>query len=118
MPRSLQAHGMMYVNMQVIDKGVNLQIFIVGWLLAMLGNLIPLEQMHLVVNHFIEKRWSGLLNIVLTFLIFLKEELMELEEESELMERLSIHNLKRTVVDWEELILSSNNVNVIKEEMK
>lgn len=84
----------------------------------MLGTLIPLQNMHLVVNNFIEKRWNGLLSILLTFLIFLKPELMQLNDEIELMERLSINGIKSTTVNWEEIILTSNNVNVIKEEFK
>ena len=77
-----------------MNNGVNLQIFVVGWILAMLGNLIPLKHMHLVVNSFIEKKWNGLLNILLTFFIYLKSELMELGDEIEIMERLSMNGLK------------------------
>ena len=77
-----------------MNNGVNLQIFVVGWILAMLGNLIPLKYMHLVVNSFIEKKWNGLLSILLTFFIYLKSELMELGDEIEIMERLSMNGLK------------------------
>lgn len=67
----------------------------------MLGNVVPLEYMHLVINNFIEKRWNGLLNIILTLLIYMKEDLMELEDELEVMEKLSINSLKKMTVNWE-----------------
>jgi hypothetical protein len=74
--------------------------FVVGWLLAMLGNMVPLACMHLVINHFIEKGWQGLLNIILTMFIYLKPDLMELQDEVEIMERLSVHSIKSTQIDW------------------
>ena len=46
--------------------------FVVGWLLAMLGNIIPLKYMHLIVNNFLEKGWEGVLKIIITLLLYLR----------------------------------------------
>ena len=86
-------------------------------MLAMLGNMIPLHCMHLVINHFIEKSWNGLLNIILTLFIYLKPQLLSLDDELEIMEKLSVHSIKAEKIDWEEIIISSSNVSILKEDL-
>lgn len=83
----------------------------------MLGNMIPLHCMHLVINHFIEKSWNGLLNIILTLFIYLKPQLLSLDDELEIMEKLSVHSIKGEKIDWEEIIISSSNVSILKEDL-
>ncbi len=46
----------------------------------MLGNFVPLEHMHLVLDRFIKIGFEGLNQILLALLVFLKEEIMVLEE--------------------------------------
>lgn len=78
----------------------------------MMGNLIPLQYMHMVVNCFIERSWEGILKIITAFLLYLRPTILQLHDETELMELLSIQGLKNRVIPWEEIIMSSYNVKV------
>lgn len=51
--------------------------FILGWYLSMLGTFVPLEAMHFVINKFIEKQFGGLMKVIVTYFIYIKEILME-----------------------------------------
>lgn len=33
--------------------GIDLRIFVIGWLIPMLGNIVPLELMHLIINNYL-----------------------------------------------------------------
>lgn len=44
----------------------------------MLGNIVPLEKMHLVISTFIDFSWDGLARILVVLFIFLKSHLMGL----------------------------------------
>lgn len=78
----------------------------------MMGNLIPLQYMHMVVNCFIERSWEGILKIITAFLLYLRPIILQLHDETELMELLSIQGLKNRAIPWEEVIMSSYNVKV------
>jgi hypothetical protein len=43
----------------------------------MLGTFVPLECMHLVINKFIDRQFAGLMEIIVTYFIFIKDILME-----------------------------------------
>ncbi len=43
----------------------------------MLGTFVPLEAMHFVINRFIDKQFEGLVKIIVTYFIFIKDILME-----------------------------------------
>lgn len=90
--------------------GINLNMFMLGWILPMMGNIIPIDHMHMVMNSFLERRWEGLLRIILTLLLYLRPTLMGLHDETELMEVLSVQGLKKRPLPWEEIILSSHNL--------
>ena len=83
--------------------------FIIGWYLSLLGTFIPLESMHLVIHNFIHKRFMGLVQIVITYFIFLKEILMSTDDECEIMQELSVMKMseRSNKIDWEQLIRAS-----------
>jgi hypothetical protein len=47
-----------------------------GWLIPLMGNIIPLQNMHLVINTFIEKGWLGIIKIIMAMLLYLKNKIM------------------------------------------
>jgi hypothetical protein len=95
---------------QIEKYSVDIGIFIIGWVLPLLGNIIPLSHMHMVLNIFIEKGWEGLLKIILSLLLNLRSSILGLHDETKLMELLSIQGLKRRSIPWEEVIVSSSNI--------
>jgi len=66
----------------------------------MLGNIIPLANMHMVLNIFIEKGWEGVLKIIISMLLYLRPVLLTVHDETELMELLSVQGLKTRPVPW------------------
>lgn len=48
----------------------------VGWVVSMLGSIVPLENMHLVITMFMKQGWSGLIKVILTFLIYLQDKIL------------------------------------------
>lgn len=82
----------------------------IGWILPMLGNIVPLPQMHMVVNAFVERNWEGMLKIIISLLLYLRPLILQVHGETELMEIISIQGLKSRTLPWEEIIMSSQNV--------
>ena len=60
----------------------------------MLGNVIPLAQLHHVIDAFLEKGFSSLNNIVITMLIKLKPILLN-SYDNQLLTALSMQRLTR-----------------------
>ena len=96
------------------DLQVDLRMFVLGWLIPLLGNIVPLRLMHLVINVYLDKQWEGVLGIVVGLLLYLREAVLEMEEDMLVMEALSVQGLLRMGdrLDWQEIILSSRNVKV------
>jgi len=67
----------------------------------MLGSFLPLEAMHLVVDKFIRRQFTGLNEVILTLLIYLRQELLQLQEGS-LMLAFSNQRLiiRAASIDW------------------
>jgi hypothetical protein len=87
-----------------------LEAFIAGWLIPLMGNIIPISFMHLVINIFVEKGWEGVMRVILAMLLYLRGEIVERREESELMNLLSTISLRNAGIRWEEVIKSSFNI--------
>lgn len=77
----------------------------------MFGNFIPIESMHLVIDKFIRKQFTGLNEIIITLLIYLKDRLLGLRENNLMMAFSNQQiTLTATTIDWSELIGRSNNL--------
>ena len=63
-------------------------------------NVVPLKWTHLVVDMFITDGFVGFIRIVLCYLVYLKDELMEMEDESDILGRFS-STYSQEKVDWE-----------------
>ena len=77
----------------------------------MFGNFIPIESMHLVIDKFIRKQFTGLNEIIIALLIYLKNSLLNLGENN-LMMAFSNQQITLTAnnIDWSDLIARSNNL--------
>ena len=89
-----------------------------GWLIPTLGNIVPLRLMHLVLNTYLEQGWPGLTRIVIAMLLYLRQTLLDLDDQTLIMEMLSVqalthNNNNNHKIPWEEIILSSRNVKVL-----
>lgn len=60
----------LYRHMQSIN--VAAEVFLHGWLLALMGNCIPLEHMHAVVEKFRKDGWRFIYRLVITYLLCMK----------------------------------------------
>lgn len=72
----------MYILMQVEKYGVDLGMFGIGWILPMLGNIVPLTTIHMVVNIFIERGWEGFLKILISMLLYMKPLILQTHDET------------------------------------
>lgn len=66
----------------------------------MLGNIVPLNLMHLVINNFLEKGWEGIMKIVVAMLLYLRLEILAMDDETILMESLSVQILQNKKMHW------------------
>ena len=58
---------------------VDLNMFIIGWLIPLFSNLVSQESMHLVIDCFLIRGWEFTYAFCLTLLIYLRTELLEME---------------------------------------
>ena len=77
-----------------------------GWFFCLMCNLIPLEDAHLLLDIFITEGFLGFYKVILTYLLFLKEELMMKDDTSDLLNRFSVTHSQEEV-DWEEILQAS-----------
>lgn len=56
--------------------GIDCRYFLNGWLLSLMSNVIPLEEMQTVLNKFKKHGWPYIYRLIIAFLCFLKESLM------------------------------------------
>ncbi len=61
---------------------INLTQFVIGWLIPLMGNVVPLKHMHLVINAFVEKGWAGVIKIILALFLYLKNEILQVRDEN------------------------------------
>ena len=54
--------GRVHAHMEGL--GVNSRCFLDGWLLTLMSKVIPLEEMHLVVNSFRNKGWAFMYSLI------------------------------------------------------
>jgi len=45
--------------------------------------------------------WFGIIKIIVTLLLYLQDQILNAEEETEIMEILSTHNLRKQRIKWE-----------------
>jgi len=95
--------------------GVELQHVAYGWFLSLMCNVVPLEAAHLVIDKFVCDGWMGFLSVVVSYLVYLKEELMMKTEATDILARFSSHNEE---VEWEVVITASDNIVVDKEQLQ
>lgn len=60
----------------IIEIEVMMDCFLNGWLLSLMSTSIPMEYMHEVVDRFKKKGWKYMYQLIITYLLFLKELLL------------------------------------------
>lgn len=58
--RDLHAH--------ILQIGIDIKIVLYGWLLSLMSKLIPLQEMHQVLNNFRTQGWSFIYKLILACL--------------------------------------------------
>jgi len=53
-----------------------------GWLLSLMGNCIPMEYMHEVIDRFRKQGWRYIYKLIITYLLFIKEFLLLSNDEA------------------------------------
>jgi len=61
--------------------GVNSRCFLDGWLLSLMSKIIPLEDMHLVINFFSKKGWKFIYSLIAELMKTLEDCLLLSEDE-------------------------------------
>jgi hypothetical protein len=76
-----------------------------------MGNFIPLESMHLVIDKFLRSQFTGLNEIIIALLIYLKGTLITLRD-NQLMMAFSNQQITLTAseIDWEDLVAKSDHL--------
>lgn len=88
-----------------------MELFITSWYFSLLGNFVPLESMHLVLDKFLRRQFAGLNELVITLLLRLKDSLMSLHD-SHLMMAFSNQQLTLSAakIDWADLVARSDHL--------
>lgn len=60
-----------------------------GWILSLMLKVVPLEFSHLAIDAFIQEGFLAIYKIIITYLIYLKEELFIRNDSSDVLHRLS-----------------------------
>ncbi len=74
-----------------------------------MGICIPLEHMHLLIQKFRLHGWNFIYQLIVTYLLFLKESLLQADDESEFLVSLNTKNSMEYGRVWEELIENALN---------
>ena len=79
-----------------------MEVFITSWYFSLLGSFVPLSSMHLIIDKFLSSQFTGLNEIIITMLIYLKGTLLSLTDHSLMM---AFSNQQITLaaskIDWE-----------------
>lgn len=60
----------------IVEIEVVMDCFLNGWLLSLMSTSIPMEYMHEVIDRFKKRGWKYMYQLIVTYLLFLKELLM------------------------------------------
>jgi hypothetical protein len=60
----------------MIELEIMSDCFLNGWLLSLMSNAIPMEYMHEVLDKFRKKGWKYIYQLIVTYLLFLKDFLL------------------------------------------
>ena len=77
----------LYVTLHSLE--VDIDPIMIGWLLSLMMNVIPLEHAHLMVDLFIEWSYRGIYRVIICYLVNLKEDLELRQDASDILYRLS-----------------------------
>lgn len=83
---------------------MNAAVFLYGWLLSLMSTCIPLEYMHVVIDQFREKGWKFMYQLVITYLLFLKEYLLLAEDAADFLMNVNTKNSRELGIQWQEMI--------------
>jgi hypothetical protein len=88
----------------MVEEGVEVELFASTWYFSLCGSFVPLDAMHIFIDKFLKKGFSGVNELLLAMLIRKKEILMN-QQDSQLMLEFSNQNLcdYAQEIDWEEL---------------
>ncbi len=59
-----------------------MECFLNGWLLSLMSTSIPMEYMHEVIDKFKKSGWKYMYQLIVTYLLFLKELLLTSRDEA------------------------------------
>ena len=69
--------------------------FLNGWLLSLMSTSIPMEYMHQVIDRFKKKGWKYMYQLIITYLLFLKELLLTSRDEAEFLMNVNIQSSRQ-----------------------
>lgn len=84
--------------------------FLNGWLLSLMSTSIPMEYMHEVLDQFRKKGWKYMYQIIVTYLLFLKEVLLTSRDEAEFLISLNTQHSRELGIHWVEMIRSASKL--------
>lgn len=88
----------------MIELEIMSDCFLNGWLLSLMSNAIPMEYMHEVLDKFRKKGWKYIYQLIVTYLLFLKDFLLISCDEAEFLSNLSSQSSREVGVEWREMI--------------
>lgn len=71
--------------LHMTELSVQPSCFLNGWLLSLMSTSIPMEYMHEVIDRFRKKGWQYIYQLIVTYLLFLKQLLLTCRDEAEFL---------------------------------
>jgi hypothetical protein len=71
---------------------LDLNIICLPWVLSLLTCVVPLEQLHLIYDGFIDDQWNFIYKVCLAIFIYHKDHLLHLADAGEIISLLSATN--------------------------
>lgn len=94
------------------DLGILADCFMNGWLLSLMSNAIPMEYMHEVLDRFRKKGWAYIYQLVITYLLFLKQFLLTTRDEAEFLTNLNTQSSREWGIEWAEMVQTASKLHI------
>jgi hypothetical protein len=100
------------LHCHMLDLQVMPECFLHGWLLSLMSTAIPMEFMHRVLDRFRKQGWRFIYQLVVTYLLYLKELLLSSRDEAEFLMFLSTQSSRQLGLEWTEMIDSAGHLHI------
>jgi hypothetical protein len=89
------------LSAHMLQIGIDIKIVLHGWLLSLMSKLIPLSDMHAVLNSFRREGWGFIYRLIMACLKTTRDCLLMTDDESEFIAALSEQNFQELGLDWQ-----------------